>query len=126
MKYPFVFDIALGASAPLFMTYNVLTDPYLFYEVVTNATYKLNPQCVDIVRLGFKQLQSANTNDITEKISLCTQLSDNKEDGLYELEALLFQVWANLAMSNYPPSMSPILSSCSAMINASNNMTDGM
>ena len=42
------------------------------------------------------------------------------------MEAFLYQTWADLAMSNYPPSVSPILSSCSAMINASSNMTDGL
>ena len=126
LKYPFMFDMALGASAPIFMTYNVLNNPYLFFEVVTNSTRRINPKCVDLVRLGFEQLQSASNDDITSKLNLCSSLSNDKNDGLYEIEAMLFQIWADLAMNDYPPSVSPIISSCNAMINASNNMTDGI
>ena len=119
-----MFDAALGARAPIFYTSNGLIDPYAYCQIVTKTTYKLYPQCVDIVRLGFEQLQTP-TNYIN-KVNLCTELSTNKEDGLHELEAVLYEIWANSAMSNHQPSVSQILSSCNAMINASINMTDGL
>ena len=70
IKYPFVFDVALGASAPIFYTSNNIVNAYEYYQIVTNATRKLNPKCVDLVNLGFQQLQNASNSDITSKLNL--------------------------------------------------------
>ena len=61
--------MALGASAPIFYTSNDMVDPYAYYEIVTNATKKIDPKCADIVKLGFQQLQTMSNTQITEKLN---------------------------------------------------------
>ena len=79
LKYPYLFDMALAASAPIFLDSNGLTNPNAFYEIITNATRKISEQCVDYVRAAFDVLMFNSTNtEITESIPLCSLLPDDK------------------------------------------------
>ena len=78
LTYPYLFDIALAASAPIFLDSNGIINPNLFYEIITNATYKISPKCVDFIKAAYDTLMhQATAKTITQQIPLCSPLSDN-------------------------------------------------
>ena len=78
ITYPYIFDIALAASAPIFLDSVGIVNSNLFYEIITNATYKISPKCVDFIKAGYDTMIHQSTpKDITAEIPLCSPLSDN-------------------------------------------------
>eukprot|EP00483_Globobulimina_turgida_P010037 UN10056 len=108
MKYPHMFDMALGASAPIFYTSNNLVKAEAYYEVVTNAVHKISATCVDYVRAAYAVLMKSSDAEIIKGIPICPNTYRNID----ELQALLYESWANYAMGNYPPSTSSMRSAC--------------
>eukprot|EP00490_Sorites_sp_Unknown_P026115 CAMPEP_0114697798 /NCGR_PEP_ID=MMETSP0191-20121206/74177_1 /TAXON_ID=126664 /ORGANISM="Sorites sp." /LENGTH=334 /DNA_ID=CAMNT_0001997319 /DNA_START=494 /DNA_END=1499 /DNA_ORIENTATION=+ len=123
MKYPHMFDIALGASAPIFYTAGNLVDPYAYYQIITNAAQKYGDSCVTAVKLGYQAIVSSTNKEITQGIPLCSELPDDINAGLYELYALLYENWANLGMGNYPPATSPMKSICNKISGLKDGLT---
>ena len=126
LKYPQYYDMALASSGPIFYTSSYLVDPYCYYGVITNATKHTtgSSKCAELVQIYTQSLLTATNRQITEAIPLCNELSTNKQNGLYELEAYLYEIWANYGMGNYPPSSSGMLHACDRMING--DQSDGL
>ena len=124
LKYPWLYDMALGASAPIFLDSNGIVNPYEYYEIITNATMKISENCVDYIRSGFDVLMSSTPQDITQAIPLCTPLSNDVNKGLYELLAQIYQTFADYSMSNYPPETSPLKYACQRILKGTQN--DGL
>eukprot|EP01084_Bolivina_argentea_P039888 73703_1 len=119
IKYPYLFDIAIAASAPIFLDSNGIIPSNKFYEIVTNATRKISPICVDYIQSAFDVLITSTSQQITNTIPLCAPLTS-----LDELLALIIPQFAGYAMDNYPPKTSPLKAACMRIINGSIN--DGL
>eukprot|EP01084_Bolivina_argentea_P193705 332302_1 len=125
LKYPYLFDIALAASAPIFLDSNGIVNPNAFYEIITNATNKISPTCVNYIKAAYDILMFDSTpKQITDTIPLCYPLSDNINKGLNEVLALLYMQFANFGMFNYPPQTSPLKNACMRILNGTIN--DGL
>ena len=97
MKYPHMFDMALGASAPIFYTSNYLVKSEAYYEVITNAVNKISSECVDFVKAAYSSLISSTEKQIIDAIPICESTYSN----LDELQALLYENWANYGMGKF-------------------------
>eukprot|EP01083_Nonionella_stella_P160944 526608_1 len=125
LKYPYLFDMALAASAPIFMDSDGMVNPNAFYEIVTNATRRISSKCVDYIQSAFNVLMFESTSaQITETLPLCSPLPKQKDAGLNELLAMIYQQFANYAMGNYPPTTSPLKAACKRIENGS--VDDGL
>ena len=126
LKYPHLFDMSLASSGPIYYTSNSIVDPYCYYGVITNATKHTtgSSKCSEYVQMYTQSLLTSTPKQITNGIPLCSELSSDPEQGLYELEAYLYEIWANYGMGNYPPSSSGMLSACNRMTNGDD--TDGL
>eukprot|EP01083_Nonionella_stella_P128855 390590_1 len=89
MKYPHMFDMALGASAPIFYTSNDLVKSEAYYQVVTNAVKKISSSCVDYVKAAYSALMTSTQSEIISGIPICSNTYTN----LDELQALLYEEW---------------------------------
>eukprot|EP01083_Nonionella_stella_P216167 777378_1 len=118
LKYPQYFDMALASSGPIFYTSSSLVDPYCYYGVITNATKHTtgSSACSELVQRYTDSLLNSTPQQITSAIPLCDPLSADKQKGLYELEAFLYETWANYGMGNYPPSTSGMRTACDRMM----------
>ena len=98
LEYPDVFDMALGSSAPIYYSSNNYRFNKIrsasYFQIVTDAVYKISPQCVEYVRAAYNALLDAETAEIVQMIPIC----EGTYRGLDELLAMLFENWANLAM----------------------------
>jgi hypothetical protein len=52
LKYPFLVDVALAASAPIYLDSVGLTSPTAYYDVVEDTTAKISPKCPAAVKAG--------------------------------------------------------------------------
>lgn len=48
LKYPTIVDMALAASAPVFLDSPGFGNEFEYYAIVTNATAKLSPKCPEV------------------------------------------------------------------------------
>ena len=97
MKYPHIFDMALGASAPIFYTSNALVKPEAYYQVITNAVKKISTQCIDFVKAAYGALMTSTSKEIIAAIPICESTYSNID----ELQALLYEEWADLGMGKF-------------------------
>eukprot|EP01083_Nonionella_stella_P198527 728809_1 len=112
--------MALGASAPIFYTSNDLVKSEAYYQVVTNAVKKISSSCVDYVKAAYSVLMTSTESEIISGIPICSNTYTN----LDELQALLYEEWANYAMGNYPPATSGMKSACTRI--ESGSINDGL
>jgi hypothetical protein len=56
LKYPTIVDMALAASAPVFLDSPGFGNELEYYEVVTKATAKLSPKCPEVGVSGFARV----------------------------------------------------------------------
>jgi len=101
--YPAIFDMALAASAPIPQTLNTING-YVFFKLVTQDYYEVNPKCPDIVRQGYAQVFSlfneGKYDEITDTFSLCTPLETQSDLTLLELWSR--NAFLTMAMVDYP------------------------
>mmetsp|Transcript_10428 Transcript_10428/g.26773 ORF Transcript_10428/g.26773 Transcript_10428/m.26773 type:complete len:471 (-) Transcript_10428:34-1446(-) len=118
LKYPSIVDMALAASAPVFLDSPGFDNSYRYYEIVTNATRKLSPKCPEAVRAAIATLLASDSITITQELNLCEPLDTVYGAGKGELLQRIMNQFADTAMGNYPPSNSPITAECKNLLSA--------
>jgi pimeloyl-ACP methyl ester carboxylesterase len=118
LKYPSVVDMALAASAPVFLDSLGFGIDFDYYRIVTEATAKISPQCPDAVRAAIATVFASNAATLTRGLNLCDPLPTSFSDGKLELLQRVMNQFADTAMGNYPPSRSPIAVECAALLSA--------
>merc|ERR1712228_839619 len=130
IHYPAIFDMALAASAPIPQTLDSVNGT-IFFRLVTEDYYNVDPKCPDLVRQGYQQMIDAAANNgyskISETFSLCSPIKD-------QADLLYLEEWARnglltMAMVDYPYSAdfigklpaNPVNASCKLMLENSDN-----
>lgn len=104
MKYPYLIDAALAASAPL-LHFNGTVVPELYNAIITNDYRDQGQDCVDEIQFGFQQLEGL-MNDETqwpelEKIfNTCEPIKDQATADLVYM--WLYNAYEYMAMVDYP------------------------
>ena len=65
LKYPAIVDMALAASAPIFLDSPGFGVDFDYYAIVTNATAKLSPACPDAVRAAVAAVLASDEATLT-------------------------------------------------------------
>jgi hypothetical protein len=118
LKYPSIVDMALAASAPVFLDSPGFGIDFDYNAIITNATAKLSPQCPDAVRAAIATVLASDADTLTKELDLCEQLPSAYEDGKLELLQRIMNQFADTAMGNYPPKRSPIITECNKLLAA--------
>lgn len=109
MKYPFVVDMALAASAP-YKVASLQVPPTLVFQTITETFAAANEACPQLIRDGFTQLielsqQGSQGREIlTEAFQLCTPL---KASQVEHLKLWAVNAFPTLGMCDYPVWQSP-------------------
>jgi len=104
IKYPWIIDAALAASAPILQFQNV-TDCNVYNNIVTKAFQQQGDKCVDNIRKSWKALDAKGksgdngANFIRENFKICQRVSP---DNYTAVRDWLYDTYGNLAMMNYP------------------------
>ena len=104
MKYPFVVDMALAASAP-YMDFTTKIDVFSFFGNITNTFRDADVNCPSIIQSGFTSLRALGNEgasglaQLTEAFKLCTPLKASQVEHL-----ILWAVnaFTTLSMCDYP------------------------
>ena len=130
IHYPAIFDMALAASAPIPQTLDSVNGT-IFFRLVTNDYYNVDPKCPDLVRAGYSQMIDLAANNKYHEISNTFQLCSNIKD---ESDLLYLEEWARnglltMAMVDYPYAAdflgklpaNPVNASCKLMLENQDN-----
>jgi dipeptidyl-peptidase-2 len=104
MKYPFIVDMALAASAP-YLDFTPQIDVYSFFGNITNTFRDANAQCPGVIQEGFSTLRALGNEgasglaQLTQAFNLCSPLKASQVEHL-----ILWAVnaFTTLAMCDYP------------------------
>jgi dipeptidyl-peptidase-2 len=104
MKYPFIVDMALAASAP-FRVASLQVPPTLVFQTITETFAAANPACPDVIRSGFTEVISlANQGEegmavLSKVFKTCHPL---KESQAHHLILWAVNAFPTLGMCDYP------------------------
>ena len=118
LKYPSTVDMALAASAPVFLDSLNFGIDFDYYHIATTATAKISSTCPAAVRAAIATVLASDVATLTKELNLCEPLSPNYDDGKLELLQRIMNQFADTAMGNYPPIRSPIAVECASLLSA--------
>jgi dipeptidyl-peptidase-2 len=104
MKYPFIVDMALAASAP-YRIASLQVPPTAVFETITNTFATTNAGCPQAIRNGFSALLEtaaqgeAGLATLTQVFKLCSPL---KASQVHHLVLWAVNAFPTLGMCNYP------------------------
>eukprot|EP00662_Eupelagonemidae_sp_cell21_P034920 gene34920-44032_t len=68
--YPSIVDMALAASAPVFLDSPGFGNELDYYAIVTNATRRVSPRCPDAVRAAIAAVVAADSATLTQELGV--------------------------------------------------------
>jgi len=104
MKYPFIVDMALAASAP-YRVASLQVEPTAVFETITQTVAAANPECPNLIRGGFAELIAlseqgqSGLDELTRVFKLCTPLTPSQ---VHHLKLWAVNAFPTLGMCNYP------------------------
>jgi dipeptidyl-peptidase-2 len=104
MKYPFIVDMALAASAP-YLDFVLEYSETAFFQTVTNTFASTNPTCPQWIRRGFSELLALAAKgefgliELSAKFKLCRIL---RLDQVQHLVLWAVNAFVTVAMCDYP------------------------
>jgi dipeptidyl-peptidase-2 len=104
MKYPFIVDMALAASAP-YKVASLQVPPTLVFETITNTFAAANPLCPQLIRDGFTALIALSEQgpqglaELTKAFRLCEPLTAPQ---VHHLKLWAVNAFPTLGMCDYP------------------------